>query len=130
MSENRKKVFIVDDEVVNLKIGKIALSNHYDVFPLESGKALLDMLKNVQPDLILLDIIMPEMDGHETLRQLKTNKHAADIPVIFLTSKGDIGTVLKGISGGINDYIVKPFDPTQLLRRIDAQFDRQVEVKY
>jgi len=121
---NRKKVFIVDDEVVNLKMGKNALSDQYDVFPLDSGKAMLDMLKNVQPDLILLDIMMPEMDGHEVLKQLKANKQAANIPVIFLTSKGDIGTVLEGISGGINDYIVKPFDPTQLLTRINAQFDK------
>jgi len=125
MSENRKKVFIVDDEVVNLKMGKNALVAHYDVFPLDSGKALLDMLKNVQPDLILLDIMMPEMDGHETLKHLKANKQAAHIPVIFLTSKGDIGTVLEGISGGINDYIVKPFDPAQLRTRIDAQFDKK-----
>jgi len=125
MSVNRKKVFIVDDEVVNLKIGKNALSNHYDVFPLDSGKALFDMLRSVQPDLILLDIMMPEMDGHEALRRLKANKQSANIPVIFLTSKGDIGTVLEGISGGINDYIVKPFDPAQLLKRINAQFDKQ-----
>ena len=127
MSENRKKVFIVDDEVVNLKIGKNALSGHYDVFPLDSGKALLDMLKTIQPDLILLDIMMPDMDGHQTLKQLKSNAQSATIPVIFLTSKGDIGTVLAGISGGINDYIVKPFDPAQLLARIDAQFNKQVE---
>jgi len=107
-----------------LKMGKNALADHYDVFPLDSGKALLDMLKSVQPDLILLDIMMPEMDGHEALNQLKANKQSAGIPVIFLTSKGDIGTVLEGISGGINDYIVKPFDPAQLLKRIDAQFDK------
>jgi len=125
MNDTRKKVFIVDDEVVNLKIGKNALSDHYDVFPLDSGKALIEMLQSVQPDLILLDIMMPEMDGHETLKRLKTNKQAANIPVIFLTSKGDIGTVLEGISGGINDYIVKPFDPALLRSRIDAQFDKK-----
>jgi len=125
MNDKRKKVFIVDDEVVNLKIGKNALSDHYDVFPLDSGKALLEMIKSVQPDLILLDIMMPEMDGHETLKRLKVNKRAADIPVIFLTSKGDIGTVLAGISGGINDYIVKPFDPALLRSRIDAQFNKK-----
>jgi len=124
MSEDRKKIFIVDDEVVNLKIGKNALSDHYDVFPLDSGKALLEMLKNVKPDLILLDIMMPEMDGHETLKRLKSDDQAAGIPVIFLTSKGDIGTVLEGISGGINDYIVKPFEPEQLLKCIAAQFNK------
>ena len=125
MNEKRKKIFIVDDEVVNLKIGKNALSDYYDVFPLDSGKAVLDMLHNVVPDLILLDIMMPEMDGHETLKRLKADNRAADIPVIFLTSKGDIGTVLEGISGGVNDYIVKPFEPAQLRERIDAQFDKK-----
>jgi putative two-component system response regulator len=124
MSEKRKKVFIVDDEVVNLKMGKNAISEYYDVYPLDSGKAMLEMLRSVQPDLILLDIMMPEMDGHEALKQLKADRQAADIPVIFLTARGDIGTVLEGISGGINDYIVKPFEPAQLLKRIDAQFDK------
>ncbi|MCL2216355.1 MAG: response regulator [Defluviitaleaceae bacterium] len=124
MNDNRKKIFIVDDDVVNLTAGKNALSGHYDVFPLDSGNDLLEMLQNVLPDLILLDIMMPEMDGHEALKRLKANKQAAHIPVIFLTSKGDIGTVLEGISGGINDYIVKPFDPAQLLKRVDAQFSK------
>jgi DNA-binding response OmpR family regulator len=129
MSENRKKVFIVDDEVVNLKMAKNALSAYYDVFPLDSGKALLDMLASVQPDLILLDIMMPEMDGLETLKHIKANKHTVNTPVVFLTSKGDIGTVLEGISGGIKDYIIKPFDPTQLRERIDAQFEKQADKK-
>jgi DNA-binding response OmpR family regulator len=128
MSENRKKVFIVDDEVVNLKMGKNALSAHYDVFALDSGSAMLEMLKNVQPDLILLDIMMPKMDGLEALKHLRAGSHAPNVPVIFLTSKGDIGTVLKGISGGVNDYIVKPFEPAQLRGRIDAQFEKQGEV--
>jgi putative two-component system response regulator len=120
----KKKIFIVDDDVVNLKMGKNALSNYFDVFPLESGQAMLDMLNNVQPDLILLDINMPEMDGYEALTRLKANKNAAHIPVIFLTAKGDIGSVLEGISGGINDYIVKPFEPATLLERVNAQLTR------
>jgi putative two-component system response regulator len=117
----KKKIFIVDDDVVNLKMGKNALASRYDVFPLESGQAMLDMLSNVTPDLILLDINMPEMDGYEVLKRLKNNKNAADIPVIFVTAKGDIGSVLEGISGGIDDYIVKPFDPEILLGRVNAQ---------
>jgi len=125
MTETRKKIFLVDDDIINLKTGKNALANHYDVYPLDSGKALFEMLPNVQPDLILLDIMMPEMDGHEVLKRLKADKQAAHIPVIFLTSKGDIGTVLAGISGGINDYIVKPFDPKLLLSRVDAQFNKK-----
>jgi len=107
-----------------LKIGKNALSAHYDVYPLDSGKALLEMLKNIQPDLILLDIMMPEMDGYKTLKRLKFNDQFAKIPVIFLTSKGDIGSVLDGISGGVDDYIIKPFEQAQLLKRIDAQFEK------
>jgi putative two-component system response regulator len=119
---NRKKVFIVDDDILNLKQGKNALSQYYDVIALDSGNALLEMLQSVTPDLILLDVMMPEMDGHETLKLVK--KQNANIPVIFLTAKGDIGTVLEGISGGINDYIVKPFEPKQLLQRINAQFEK------
>ena len=109
---------------MNLKIGKNALSAHYDVYPLDSGAAMLDMMKNVKPDLILLDIMMPEMDGYAVLKRLKSDPRAADIPVIFLTSKGDIGTVLDGISSGVNDYVVKPFDPAVLLKRLDAQFSK------
>jgi putative two-component system response regulator len=118
-----KKIFIVDDDIINLKMGKNALSDHFDVFALDSGQAMLDMLENILPDLILLDINMPEMDGYTALKLLKANKKATDIPVIFVTAQGDIGSVLEGISGGINDYVVKPFEPALLLERVNAQLD-------
>ncbi|MCL2248875.1 MAG: response regulator [Oscillospiraceae bacterium] len=121
MNSGRKKIFIVDDDMVCLVAGKNALSSHYDVFPLDSGRVMLEVLQNVQPDLILLDIMMPDMDGHETLKKIKVNEKTANIPVIFLTSKGDTGTVLTGIMEGVNDFIVKPFDPADLFKRVYAQ---------
>ncbi|MCL2357435.1 MAG: response regulator [Defluviitaleaceae bacterium] len=123
--ENRKKIFIVDDDVANLRAGTAALSGKYDVYTLNSGQELLQLLKTVLPDLILLDIMMPGTDGHEVLKLLKADTQTEEIPVFFLTAKGDIGTVLEGISGGVNDYIVKPFDREQLLERIDARFSRR-----
>jgi len=125
MNNIRKQIFVVDDDIVNLKAAKNALSGHYDVYALDSGEALLDMLQNIRPALILLDIMMPEMDGHETLKRVKANNRTADIPVVFLTSKSDAVAVTNGISGGASDYIVKPFEPEQLLMRLEAHFNKK-----
>jgi len=124
VDNKRKKIFIVDDDMVNLRIGKFTLSNAYDVYTLHSGAALLTLLQDVQPDLILLDIMMPEMDGIETLSRLKTNALYAHLPVILLTAKSDAKTVLEGITGGAKDYIIKPFAPKKLLERVKAQFSK------
>ena len=130
----RKTIFVVDDDVTNLTVGKSALSGHYDVFTLNSGARLLKMLENKLPDLILLDINMPEMDGYETIGLLKENARTAQVPVIFLTALDSEEVEYKGLSLGAIDYITKPFSPALLLKRIEVHLlvesQRQELVKY
>jgi len=120
MDKGRKTIFLVDDDMTNLTIGKKALSGIYNVFTLNSGAVMLEMLENLRPDLILLDVNMPEMDGHEAIKQVKANKNTADIPVIFLTALSDETMELKGLSLGAIDYITKPFSAPLLLKRLEV----------
>ncbi|MDL2229307.1 response regulator [Treponema sp. OttesenSCG-928-L16] len=120
MQGERKKIMLVDDNITNLTVGKNVLSNKYDVFTLPSGEKLLNLLKKLIPDLILLDIEMPGMDGYETIKRIKADKTTKDIPVIFLTAKTDAWSELEGFSLGAIDYISKPFSPPLLSKRIEA----------
>ncbi|MCL2227216.1 MAG: response regulator [Oscillospiraceae bacterium] len=120
MEELRKTIFLVDDDMTNLTIGKKALAGKFNVFTLNSGPVMLRLLENITPDLILLDVDMPEMDGYETLKQVKASEHAAHIPVIFLTALSDEEAELNGLSLGAIDYITKPFSTPLLLKRIDV----------
>lgn len=119
MSE-RKKIILVDDQIVNLTAGREALSGEYEVFTVPSGEKLLMLLKKVKPDMILLDIEMPVMNGYETVKILKNGPETAHIPVIFLTAKSDVGSELEGLSLGAVDYISKPFVPSLLIKRIEV----------
>ncbi|MCL2216363.1 MAG: hybrid sensor histidine kinase/response regulator [Defluviitaleaceae bacterium] len=119
MPEARKNIFLVDDEIINLKMGKNALSDFYNVFALDSGESMLELLDVVLPDLILLDVNMPDMNGYEAIRQVKENERTAGIPVIFLTSINEKEMELKGLSMGAVDYITKPFSALLLLKRIE-----------
>ncbi|MDR1036580.1 MAG: response regulator [Deltaproteobacteria bacterium] len=117
----RHRIMLVDDNVSNLAIGRSMLKDHYEVFPIPSGKKLFEVLEHVTPALILLDILMPEMDGFEVIRKLKDSGPWGEIPVIFLTSKADEGSELEGLSLGAIDYVAKPFSAPLLLQRIKNQ---------
>jgi len=116
---NPKIIFVVDDDVTNLTVCRNTLSPVYNVFSFESGSLLLKRLERQIPDLILLDIDMPEMNGYEILGRLKKMQSTRDISVIFLTSKIDAESELEGLSLGAVDYIFKPFSPPLLLKRIE-----------
>jgi putative two-component system response regulator len=113
----------VDDNDVNLITAEKALSKHYNVFTLPSASNMFDLLNNVIPDLILLDIIMPEMNGLEAMAKLKTNNRYLDIPVIFLTSKKDAETEVHGFELGAVDFISKPFSEAVLKNRIRTHLE-------
>ena len=121
-----KTIFVVDDNTVNLVVADEALSNNYNVFTFVSAQVMLDSLNNIIPDLILLDIMMPGMDGFETLKHLKANRQYAEIPVIFMTSKEDAGTKALGYQMGVADFIFKPFLESVLLSRIIAHLPIEV----
>jgi putative two-component system response regulator len=110
---------LVDDNMANLTMGKNMLKDTYEVFAMPSAAKLFEVLSKVLPDLILLDVEMPGMDGYETIRILKADARYADIPVIFLTAKSDEGSELAGLSLGAIDYVTKPFSAPLLLKRIE-----------
>jgi len=116
----RKVIFIVDDDITNLTIGADAISNIYDVFTFNSGELVLKRLEKQIPDMILLDVDMPEMNGYDVITQIKRKKETRNIPVIFLTAKNDGESELEGLTLGAIDYIIKPFSPLLLLKRIEV----------
>ena len=120
MATERKTVFLVDDDITSLAVGKKALSDMYNVFTLGSSAALFEMLESIQPDLILLDVNMPEVSGYETIEQIKSSEKTKEIPVIFLTAVEDDQEEDKGFSLGAFDYIIKPFSPPVLIKRIEV----------
>ena len=115
----KKTVFVVDDSISNLTMAADALNPHYAVMTINSGERCLKLLEKVKPDIILLDIEMPEMDGFGVLRLLKGNKAYRDIPVIFLTARTDYPTEVRALRHGVVDFIGKPFNPAVLLNRIN-----------
>ncbi|MDR2071858.1 MAG: response regulator [Spirochaetaceae bacterium] len=119
MKNERQIIFLVDDNMANLTAGKAMLKDHYDVFSMPSGAKLFEILEKIRPDLILLDIEMPEMNGYEAIKKLKALPRTRDIPVVFLTSRNDVGSELEGLNLGAMDYIYKPFSPPLLLKRIE-----------
>jgi len=122
-----KTIFIVDDNDVNLSTAEQALSKQYRVFTLPSAAAMFELLSDIMPelvpDLILLDILMPEMDGFEAMRLLKDDQRYSGIPVIFLTGRNDPATEAHGFEIGALDFISKPFSEPVLMNRIKTHLE-------
>ena len=114
----RPTILAVDDTPENLDIVKGILLGDYNIKVAVSGKIALKIAQTQSPDLILLDIMMPEIDGYEVCRQLKANPETRDIPVIFLTAKGETADEARGFKLGAADYILKPVNPPLLKARI------------
>jgi putative two-component system response regulator len=119
MTPKRHRIIIVDDSEANLTVAKNMLKTFHEVFPVNSAAKMFKLMEKVTPDLILLDIEMPEIDGYQAMEMLKADQRFCDIPVIFLTSMSDEDSEFKGLSLGAIDYIYKPFSASLLLRRID-----------
>jgi two-component system sensor histidine kinase/response regulator len=124
-AENPKPlIFIVDDVPGNLQVLiHILKQEEYRIAAAGNGHQALDMIPAARPDLVLLDIMMPGMDGYEVCRQLKTNPAAADIPIIFLTAKAETADIVKGFELGAVDYVTKPFNPAELLVRVKTHLE-------
>lgn len=118
-NEQQQTILVVDDTPDNLTMISSLLRDFYRVKVAVNGKKALQIaFSDEPPDLILLDIMMPEMDGYETCRQLKNDSETRDIPVIFLTAKTEIEDEVKGFDLGAADYITKPVSPPILLARV------------
>ncbi|MCL2053057.1 MAG: response regulator [Oscillospiraceae bacterium] len=118
-----KTIFIVDDCDTNLSVAESALEEHYKVITLPSAIKMFSLLERIKPDLILLDIAMPGVDGFQAIRTLKTNEYYADIPVIFLTAIVDPASEAMGFELGAVDFISKPFSVPVLRNRIKLQLE-------
>jgi len=119
-------VMIVDDRPENLQVlGSVLMNEGYDVIAAESGKRALAMIAVRQPNLILLDVNMPDMDGFETCLQLKKMAQVGEVPVVFLTASTDTADVVKGFAAGGVDYVTKPFNGVELLARIRNHLELQ-----
>lgn len=114
----KKCILAVDDAAFILSRITDALVGRYDVIAVNSGARALKYLSKNKPDLILLDIRMPLRDGFEILREIQTMEDRADIPVVMLTGMEDRRYVMESIKLGIRDYVLKPFDPNDLLARV------------
>ena len=121
MDSIRYKIALVDDNIAILNQGKCLLQDFYSVYTIQSASTLFEHLENNIPDLILLDVVMPEMDGFETIKRLKADPRFRDIPVIFLTAKNEEESEREGFSLGAVDYITKPFNPEIVKLRVDNQ---------
>ena len=119
MEKERKKIIIVDDNKTNLTAARNTLIGTYDAFTVPSGEKLFSLLERLTPDLILLDVEMPEMNGYEVIKKLKASKRTAAIPVIFLSAKIDPESEIEGLRLGAVDYVFKPFSRELLLKRIE-----------
>jgi signal transduction histidine kinase len=115
---NLKKIIVVDDNIENLTAVKSTLKEIYEVYPCPSAQKMFEILEHITPDLILLDVEMPEMNGYETARKLKGTELFKEIPIIFLTSMNDAKNEIEGLNIGAVDYIHKPFLAPLLIRRI------------
>ncbi len=115
------KILVVDDEPDILDLVELSVASEgFDVIKATNGEEALQQAERDSPDLILLDISMPGMDGFETLEALRENPHTKGIPVILLTARAQISDKLRGISSGAEDYITKPFNPSELIERVKS----------
>jgi len=119
----QKTVFVVDDNEINLTIANEVLKDQYKVMTMPSASRMFSLIEKVVPDIILLDIEMPEINGFEALNRLKNNAALADIPVIFLTAMTDSEVEARGFQLGVIDFIIKPFSPPVLINRIMKHLD-------
>jgi putative two-component system response regulator len=124
-----KTLFIVDDNDTNLMMAKTALDGAYKTFALPSAERMFKLLEKITPDLILLDVAMPEMDGFQAMAVLKSDEKLRSIPVVFLTAKHDAESEIHGFQMGALDFINKPFSAPVLIKRIETHIETDRLIK-
>ncbi len=122
----RGVVLVVDDQVRNIQVvGTILTQEGFEVIPATSGAQALQRISARIPDLVLLDVVMPEMDGFEVCRRLREHPDSANIPVIFVSAANDSASIVRGFESGGVDYVSKPFNKAELLARVRTHVDLQ-----
>ena len=116
------KILIVDDVMSNVLLLKVLLTNEkFAIATASNGRQALEQVEKENPDLVLLDVMMPDMSGFEVAQHLKSNPQTADIPIIFLTALNSTADIVKGFQVGANDFISKPFNKEELIIRVTHQ---------
>jgi len=123
MSKTSKKILIIDDDPSSSALLKEIVRMQWDAATAQSGKRGIEMAYSEQPDLILLDVMMADIDGYEVCRQLKENPRTRQIPVIYVTGQEDPEGEIKGLAAGADDYVKKPFSPAIVVARIRNHLD-------
>jgi len=124
--EKKSRILVVDDTVENIQLlGSFLQKEGYQLNVAQNGIQALDAVNAMPPDLILLDIMMPGMDGYETCEKLKSSPETSDIPIIFLTAKVEPQDIVKGFKMGAVDYLTKPFNVEELLARVSTHLQLQ-----
>jgi type IV pilus assembly protein PilB len=124
-SRERKRVLVTDDEPITRMLVKLLLEReHFDVLEATNGRDAVDLATRERPDLLLIDLNMPEMDGYQAINLLRKNLALATLPIIVLTAEDGPGVEKRVLELGADDYIIKPFDPEILLSRVNAVFRR------
>ncbi len=125
---SEKMVLVVDDEPHIVRLVEVNLQRAgYQVITASSGAEALEKISDEKPDLVTLDILMPEMDGFEVLRSIRSHPSTEDLPVVILSQLARHEDVFKGWQEGCNSYVAKPFNPRELLGFIERIFNSQVE---
>ncbi len=123
----RQRILVVDDNPLNVQALYHTFCNDYQVFMATSGEAALDVCRERQPDLVLLDVVMPGLDGYQTCERLKADPATRDIPVIFVTGQDDSAAEVRGLGAGAVDFIVKPFNPVIVRARAKAHLTLKLQ---
>lgn len=119
-------IMIVDDNPLNIRVLATILDEYSELLICMNGAEALEALKTEDPDLILLDVMMPGMDGYEVAQVIRNDLNLKDLPIIFLTAKADSEDMVKGFNAGGNDYVLKPFNEIELMARVKNQMDLKV----
>lgn len=123
-------IMAVDDDVEVLEtLGRVLKHEAFDVTLASSGAQALKLLETAHPDMLILDIIMPEMDGITVCRRLRRDARFASLPILFLTAKGSTDDIVTGLDAGADDYVVKPFELAELRARVGALLRRGAREK-
>ncbi len=121
---DKKLILVVDDEPSIVIAVKDTLEINYDVITAKNGKEAIKMIEKHNPDIVVMDIMMPDMDGFEAIKKLREQGKLLTTPVIFLSAKTGIADIEHGLELGGFDYITKPFSPSKLLKKVDEAFQR------
>ena len=119
-----KKILIIEDEPDLCQIYKLRLESNYEIIIAQDGMTGLDMARNEKPDLILLDIMLPKLNGLQICRLLKFDDKYKDIPILIVTARGQIADKEMMTKMGANDYIIKPFKTEELIRKIEGIIEK------